>query len=458
MRKDNTYVAALAFASVLAGCGGGSDSVGGGAPQTAAVAAKDGETTADGPMPAPASVAPLLFERSAGKENGGVTKPLYLGPVLDVGVGVVTPASIEATLYERSPMPNLSFTSTAIGDIGLLGGQTLFVKVADPVGMFSHGYAWPVAATVPTLGIVFQGKAMQTPGLFTGKLPIWVCLDALCATKLRGMPYELPYRVDVLRGYRTANGESPVTSVELVIRSKFGEIPPVGRLSLIAPERAPFSTLTSSVWYGPGGWGYEDNSRPSSSLTDNGDSAVTLNVALPSPESFSPGLRSTMISVNSSHRVGQNSGPTSMWVTLRHELEENPERPWMFTPSTLLMSLPANSTQSASAEFQATSGRNFGALVYEGLEYLLTPAQEALIPEQDRAVILQISDTPVAQSSQRQSAAAVGCIGREYDQNFNPIYSCLPVGRYAFRLRYRHTVDGVSSTIYYSGQLSITPQ
>lgn len=442
MTNKNGWIGWLALGLVLSGCGGGgaSDASGGvAAPQLAGAEAKL--------LSSSGFEQPTLSKPDA----TAINKPLYTGSVVDVGVGTVTPPLISATLYEFGVMPNALLTGTAVGDLALLSGKTLYVKIADPLGMYAYGIAAPTNNPAPGLLVVLQGKVLGAPGLFTGTMPVWLCVDANCSTKLRGMPYQMPYRVEVLRSFRPTKGVPGQAIATVQISSKFGEVAPAGQLRVTLPERAPFSSIGASVGYSPG-WGYEAASLPSVTLVDNGDATMTMNATVPTMTP--PGRRSITVTLLSSFRIGENSAPPAALVELVQVVEENPAVTVQFNPELLSFTSIAGSIQRTNVAFKAVSGKQFGALVYEDVEYLFTPEQEANFPTAARAATLRVSSTPVAQTALVQSASFSGCVSW-VDAGGGVVDGCLAIGEYAFRLRYRHIVNGVSTTVYYPGRLQV---
>lgn len=380
--------------------------------------------------------------------------------VVDVGISKVTPPRVDATLYERSMMPNTMLLGTAAGNISALQGRTLYLFVKAPLAMFQYAAGGVVTQPEPGVVVGLQGAVLRTAGSYAGALEVLACLDAACATRLRGVPYYVPYAVSVLRSYRLpGSDQEQIAQYEVQLPpAVFGQAPPVGQLVVVPPERAPFSTLTATVQRDPSGgpWGF-DSRQPTASFIDNGNGRVTVSAQLST--FLPPTVYAFTVLLGSTHRVGDNSSPPSFAVRFTQEVRPDPALPMQFDPPQLNLTVTSTGIQSAAVGFQGVSGQVGGTVAYEGVEYLFTPEQEALIPAGPRALLLTVAQPSGWRPSVAfgQSVGAHNCINW-WDGSATSTY-CLPPGSYAFRLRYRLTSLGAStSTFHYlPGTIQVVP-
>jgi hypothetical protein len=89
-------------------------------------------------------------------------------------------------------------------------------------------------------------------------------------------------------------------------------------------------------------------------------------------------------------------------------------------------------------------------LTYEGVEFLLTPEQGEM-PPIARNSLIRASELRGWPSAQNQYVWPSGCV------NWEGTSFCLPLGVYTLRLRYRYVSNGVTSTVYLPGQLTVMP-
>lgn len=451
----------LCLALWLAACGGGSsqDAVFSG--PAAMVPTGRAASAPDGPAVPVDEQDARRGDLPAKEDNGSglfATKPYVLpGSVVNVGVASVTPAVINATLYEGSKLPDIVLYGTGQGDLSLLAGKTLYVYIEDPSGIFGPQVdAYPVSSPAPGLAVWLWGTPQLRAGSFKGELRIHVCLDAGCASRLRAV--HVPFHVDVLRGYRRVDQASldglPAMPIPLAVGSTFGEPSPTASLVLVPPERAPVSSLYAT--FSPDdGWDNTLENKPRTNFTANADGTVTLNVTF--PPQLTPGKRTATLHLSSSNQVGvPPSWVPSTMVKFTSTVTPNAAVPVAFSPASLAISIPVNVSRRPTHTIRVAAGDPAATLQYEGVEALYTATQQGLLPPGGWGQVLSASNVGGWSGSPLQYVFPASC--PTWFEGEGPAHSaCLPPGSYAFRLRYRHELGGVPTTIYYPVQLTVTP-
>jgi hypothetical protein len=139
-----------------------------------------------------------VFPDSCGTVFSAVTAHLY------------EPTSISAELANGGYMPNAYVSGYVTGNTQSLAGQTLYVIIEDPYGLYQTGVYPYVQGT--SLTAALYGARQTRGGMKNGNLKIHVCLDNQCSTRLAGSPLLIPFIVDVGDGVTLDQNSVEVTA------------------------------------------------------------------------------------------------------------------------------------------------------------------------------------------------------------------------------------------------------
>jgi hypothetical protein len=163
---------------------------------------------------------------------------------------------------------------------------------------------------------------VDLPGRFQGELKVHVCLDPACGSELAGSPVKVPFDVIVKPGITVDRD-----AIQLAL--PFGEVPPEQTV------RVTFPPDMSGEWFVTEFWPAEFNvSVPlvnwvRSTSPDASGGTLTLKI---NPEV--PGTHRTTYQLTAfvRHSDGREE-PTRKTVTLRYDVAQNPELPYVFYPA-----------------------------------------------------------------------------------------------------------------------------
>lgn len=142
--------------------------------------------------------------------------------------GAVTPASLSFDIPQGVNTPWVILSAPVGGDTSVLQGQTLFVRVDDPLGLFEGGtVGWDSASSRATLSL--SGRTQEQPGTRSGRVTLRVCLDAACQQRLNTNELGFDISVKVRAGLR-------VDSTNLALTAPFGTAPTPQLVRVMAPE------------------------------------------------------------------------------------------------------------------------------------------------------------------------------------------------------------------------------
>ena len=128
------------------------------------------------------------------------TSPYAQGAVnTAVTVGAPSPASLTRTVSAHQVISNATFSGTVSGDVFSLAGQTIYLVIEDPLGLFVPGGSLQVVPSGSGWGynLTLTTGALARTGRFADKLTIYACLDAQCGTRLAGTPITITYDISV---------------------------------------------------------------------------------------------------------------------------------------------------------------------------------------------------------------------------------------------------------------------
>jgi hypothetical protein len=128
------------------------------------------------------------------------TSPYAQGAVnTAVTVGAPSPTSLTRTVSARQAISNATFSGTISGDVFSLAGQTIYLVIEDPLGLFVPGGSLQVEPRGSGWGynLTLTTGALARTGRFADKLTIYACLDAQCGTRLAGTPVTITYDISV---------------------------------------------------------------------------------------------------------------------------------------------------------------------------------------------------------------------------------------------------------------------
>lgn len=128
------------------------------------------------------------------------TSPYAQGAVnTAVTVGAASPASLTRTVSAHQVISNATFSGSISGDVFSLAGQTIYLVIEDPLGLFVPGGSLQVVPRGAAWGynLTLTTGALARTGRFADKLTIYACLDAQCGTRLAGTPVTITYDISV---------------------------------------------------------------------------------------------------------------------------------------------------------------------------------------------------------------------------------------------------------------------
>jgi len=441
---------ALALGLLLGACGGGGGGGGGGlAGFPVGGSASGNGTTPNNPG------SPLV-------DPNFTTVNLSVESVVDVLSDAGKPASISGTYFEGAKMADVGLLGTAVGDLSVLAGKTLYVIVEDPAGLFQASVqATPTTSPKPGLFVMLLGKTLQTPGTYTGNLRVYVCLDARCSVRLGNVPYNIPYNVVVKRGMKIEIGDafkykrgasypgldsSPDANI-VAVASRFGQRPPVATMRVTLPEGHPFSAL--SVRPGdPLGF------RPEVQITDNKDGTATVSMNV-SDFLLRQGFHLSHMDVTSvaGDPPAQQLVRKSVEFLYLVDMDASASDPVVFVPQTLDLPASASAADIRTAFVRYTGARELS--FSSNVEWLLTPQQQSAFPQENVLFIEPGGFINIGSDAQQLSfrgCVDVASIGGDIRR------VCLQPDTYAFRIGYRYVrQDGVEFTGFYQGKLVVAP-
>jgi hypothetical protein len=148
----------------------------------------------------------------------------------DAGVSVQldSPSRIDAEILEGTSMPNVTLTGHATGNIASLNGQTVYVVIEDPAGLF-ESQAQVLLGGNGSVSVPLAGKLQSSARTVNGSLRIFVCLDMNCTRQLGNSPLSLPYQVTVRPGLS-------VSTQSIMVDSVFGEAPAPRQITVNLPK------------------------------------------------------------------------------------------------------------------------------------------------------------------------------------------------------------------------------
>jgi hypothetical protein len=413
------WISAFALCLSVAACGGGGGGGGGGVPIGGL-----------GFGPAPAG------NGDASRPSGLALEPNFT--TVGLSVASVTPAKIEATLYQGQSLFNYRLVGTAVGDFSVVNGKTLYVLIEDPDGLFEpNPVAFPYAGASPGVIVDLRGRKLEKAGTFAGNLRIYACLDSRCATRLGNVPYNLPYNVTV-----KANAQAAADKVTL--SASFGQRPASQEIRIKAPEGWTVADLKVD----------SDGSRVAGTLVNpQPDQTATLRVS--ATDLALPGTYKAKLTIGMNRSVSPAPAPMPITVDVDYVVSPDPAVPYAFNTSALTLPLKANVPYISDQGLTAYVTQ--GTLSFEGVEFLTTPEQDAATYVSLRRAWLGVDAFAYPDGTFSQTARFYGCYGTGEIKNGEDVYACMPPDSYAFRLRYTHVLNGASTTIYLPGQLVISP-
>jgi hypothetical protein len=167
--------------------------------------------------------------------GGGDTPPREVPIGQAVRLANVSAPPVNADLFEGYDLGLYTVTADATGDLSRLDGQTIYVIVVDPAGLFDTA---PIVSINPAgtgNRITLRGATLQRQqtGRLAGNLQINVCVDAACTRPLGNSPILVPYDVNVRPGLRfdtggpvvvnsTVGAQSAPVTVRLEVPAGFG--------------------------------------------------------------------------------------------------------------------------------------------------------------------------------------------------------------------------------------------
>jgi len=442
---------ALALGLLLGACGGGGGGGGGGGLAGLPIG---GGASGNGATPNnPGS--PLV-------DPNFTTVNLSVENVVDVLTDAGKPASISGTYFEGAKMADVGLLGTAVGDLSVLNGKTLYVIVEDPAGLFqANVQATPTTSPKPGLLVVLLGKTLQTPGTYTGNLRVYVCLDARCSVRLGNVPYNIPYNVVVKRGMKIEIGEafknkrgggfpgldtSPDANI-VAVESRFGQRPPVATMKVTLPEGHPFSALSISP-FDPFGF------RPELQISDNKDGTATVSMSV-SDFVLRQGFHLSRLDVTSI--AGDPPARQLVRKTVQFlylvDMDASVSDPVVFVPQTLDLTASASAADIRTAFVRYTGARELS--FSSNVEWLLTPQQQSAFPPEN--VLFVEPSGFINAGSDGQQLSFRGCVDvGSISGDIRRV--CLQPDTYAFRIGYRYVrQDGAEFTGFYQGKLVVTP-
>ena len=156
--------------------------------------------------------------------------------------------AIDQEVFEGAdPLAPTTVTVDAKGDLQRLNGSTLYVVVQDPDALFGSARV-SVNANGLNNQLVLEGRPSNSKvGTFSGAVTVNVCLDAQCATTLKGSPFQVPYRVKVLPGLRFNRST-------IALQAAFGSEPAPVSVDVVLPAGATDFDVRMGAIVGKRGW------------------------------------------------------------------------------------------------------------------------------------------------------------------------------------------------------------
>jgi hypothetical protein len=127
------------------------------------------------------------------------TSPYAQGAVrTGVTVGAPSPTSLTRTVTANQVI-SATFGGTIGGDVISLAGQSIYLVIEDPLGLFVPGGSLQVVPRGSGWGydLTLTTGTLARSGRFADKLTIYACLDPQCGTRLAGTPVTLTYDISV---------------------------------------------------------------------------------------------------------------------------------------------------------------------------------------------------------------------------------------------------------------------
>lgn len=343
-----------------------------------------------------------------------------------VDVRLISTAAINAELLPGDRMRDVALVGQASGNLGSLNGQTVYVTIEDPAGLFEANPTVIGPFSDGRVEVQLRGRELQKAGTFSGQLAVRACLDRNCARELSGSPMRVPFSVKVLRPL-----EANVSTLQ--VQGTFGDQPQVRTVALTLPEKMVSLNATNVTPYNP----YAPSVVQVSAVTGSpGDTSGSVVLSLrPAP----PGLRRETITVRATveHDLRVRVYEHSIEVT--YDVADNPTVDFVLTPPEASVSIRYNNSLLTTLPASV--------LVRPGLT--LTPSG------------IEYLNQPPAAVGHRASNDWLGSYW--FYSAVSACYStidfsdCLPVGTYTARLRYTLTKGGVNQNIYYPVTMTIVP-
>lgn len=129
-------------------------------------------------------------------------------PASSVTLNVTGPARQDVDVYEGQTMPDLIINGTLSGDVGSLGGRTLYLVAEVPDSFLYRG----ASANVSTNGRsgnlqLFGATVPDGVRTYTGNVVVHACLDPACTSEISVANRSIPYTVRVRRGLHVASSD-----------------------------------------------------------------------------------------------------------------------------------------------------------------------------------------------------------------------------------------------------------
>lgn len=313
-------------------------------------------------------------------------------------------------------LPNIDFSGTISGDVSALSGQPVFVIVEDASGLFSASPMLSLSSNGTSYHFVLPGKALTTPGHFTGTIRIYVCLERTCAAPLKGTPIAIPYDV-------TVEPQITLDRTEVTVSVPFGTVPTretvgvtyskafagwyVGRTEVIAPSAEQHIVIV----------------RESLNMLSTG-SQFQLEL-IPS----TPGVYRDAIRVNTSGVYPPNT-ISDATVNVTYTVTANPDLDFVFYPATAVFTQPQSVYPVA---------RSF-----------------SIVPNTDVTTSLVGIEYLSAAGTAGPATSWLSLTGTATCYNNVSVETCLAPGLYTAQIRYRVTSKGVGRDVLYPVSLTVT--
>jgi hypothetical protein len=141
---------------------------------------------------------------ASGNDTGSVavaTLPTLIpSSIASVNLVDISPTSVGMKVATGGTTNNLTLSAEVAGRLAELFGQNLFAQVfvvptAGQESPWSTNASLSVALGLFHPILTLQGLPLTQPGLHTGTIRIYVCLDAQCQRQFADMPLDVPYAV-----------------------------------------------------------------------------------------------------------------------------------------------------------------------------------------------------------------------------------------------------------------------